>query len=64
MKQKTHRYIVRSASDFYDMQKSIDKQAEDGWFVKCMNTFYDGAYVLVVYQRYNNTYKNPQIKEY
>lgn len=63
MEQKTDYYIVRNASQFYDMQKSINTQAERGWFVKCMNTFYEGVYVLVVYQRYN-THNNPQIKEY
>lgn len=63
MEQKTDCYIVRNASQFYEMQKSIIWQSEHGWFVKCMNTFCEGAYVLVVYQRYN-THNNPQIKEY
>ena len=63
MEQKTNSYIVRNASQFYEMQKSINDKAEHGWFVKCINTSYDNAYVLVVYQRYN-THNNPQIKEY
>ena len=63
MEQKTDCYIVRNTSQFYEMQKSINNQAERGWFVKCMNTFYEGVYVLIVYQRYN-THNNTQIKEY
>ena len=63
MEQKTEYYIVRSPSHLFDMQKSINRQAEYGWFVKCMNTSCGGEYVLVIYQRYNKQ-NNPQIKEY